>query len=1656
MNKKNFLLFLLVLASNFIFAQGGPSQPECVGFKPIGVSENVNHFTGDFTHTIPLLDIEGFPLNLNYMGNVSHTEEASWVGLGWNLNIGTINRQMRGIPDEFNGTDFIIKEFSTKPNITAGINIGANMQIFNWQPMKRKGLVDSFKVKLGASLGLFYNNYNGWGHELSISPSFSLHKGSSGSLTGGLSLKSSTESGLDITPSLGLDSKTKEAENRDKSFLSVGASINSREGLKSLNFGISVFQKVFGKHAGSLNYSHSMISGSYNPTINMDMSNNMFALSINVDGTLYGFDGGLSAMGHFSIHQLKKKKVSKPLFGYMYSELGKDNEYAILDFNREKDIAYNENVPTIAVPNMTYDYFNVNEPDNSGYYRVFKNSSGIVFDPKGENSTFSGNLGFEIGAGNIIQIGGTINVTTGGTVTKKWNTLNNKYKGLGDFALVDNSINKVAESFYFKNLNENILTNENLFNQIKANTPISVSLGGDGTGSFASRLFKDNNNNLISINNEIKDIATGNVKENLRKSNFTFITKKERSFFGFEKKIYSYSGLGMSCNNRKEYSNINSKDHHISEIIVVNGDGRRHVYGIPVYNNFQKEVTFAISGIFPDINEMVAYSNEDASIDNDRGIDHYYNAETMPAYPHSWLLTSLLSSDYQDLTGDGISDDDQGTAYKFNYTLKNDNYQWRNPSTNSQKANYNVGLYANPDDDKASYIYGTREEWYIHSIESKNMIAFFHLSERKDARGVKEHGGIDNLSKKFKLDSISLYTKSEINIKGFENSVPIKVVKLSFDESYPLCKGVENTIDGAGKLTLKSVAFSFQKSVRSALNKYSFKYANNPNFKWKNVDRWGNYKEESENTLDNQVLKTSEFPYTLQDKAKSDKYAGAWLVSEIITPSGATIKIEYEADDYAYVQNKRASYMAPILGLGNSPNSGITSDLYNKKLFGTDKYDYLFFKFSDNAKPPINRKDLMYKWYFDDPNNLDYLKNVYYRAKVKMFPGVFAGLVNSIINGLFSGGDKEYVPGYLEIEDYGIRDNNTGWIKVKQTEGNNPISFAAWQLAKTQMPKKAYPWSNLGEAAGPLSLIMAVPTFLTNLSELILGYDELATRFSLASSIEPEKSYIKLLKPDNIKIGGGSRVKRITINDNWSSMISSSAGNKDAVYGQEYSYKKEENGQTISSGVAEYEPLQGGDENSFRKPINYSGPKGLFAPSSSFYVEEPICEGFFPSPSVGYSRVEVKSINSSSLKSAKSGTGKQVYEFYTAKDFPVITDRTYLGNNIKRFNPNFFASFLKIDNRTGLFLSQGFYVETNDMHGKPMSEKNYNQLGTLISETKYEYKIDGGNKISSYVPSIDVNGQINPKTMMGLTYDFYTDMRRQKTSVLQVDAELGGGFFMIGIFPIPHFGPFPPFGVIENEFYSSSSMKHVIRRGILNKVYKMQDGSSVTTDNLVWDKNTGEPVVTKITNEYNDPIYNVKYPAFWKYKEMDFSYFNMGLEFNEQINNGVIPPNMSKYLNNGDEMVCIINGQNIPVSLWVLENPSIPSERFLINRNGYKFTGTGFFKIVRTGKRNLISQQMFSASMLKSPLNNDQNPTSLSFNQYNNILNAEGTFYSDKWKIIKNAPIYKLNGCLGIEKQILETESNSILDNLRFKRKMDEWLGCPKIISVPTSNSNVK
>ena len=108
---KAIAIFLgIQLLSNLIVPQvakaltEGPSAPEYDSFEPVDVTNMVNTSSGDFSYVLPLLEVPGpegsYPVSLSYHAGITPDREASWVGLGWTLNAGSINRSVNGYPDD--------------------------------------------------------------------------------------------------------------------------------------------------------------------------------------------------------------------------------------------------------------------------------------------------------------------------------------------------------------------------------------------------------------------------------------------------------------------------------------------------------------------------------------------------------------------------------------------------------------------------------------------------------------------------------------------------------------------------------------------------------------------------------------------------------------------------------------------------------------------------------------------------------------------------------------------------------------------------------------------------------------------------------------------------------------------------------------------------------------------------------------------------------------------------------------------------------------------------------------------------------------------------------------------------------------------------------------------------------------------------------------------------------------------------------------------------------------------------------------------------------------------------------------------------------------------------------------------------------------------
>ena len=333
--------------------------------------------------------------------------------------------------------------------------------------------------------------------------------------------------------------------------------------------------------------------------------------------------------------------------------------------------------------------------------------------------------------------------------------------------------------------------------------------------------------------------------------------------------------------------------------------------------------------------------------------------------------------------------------------------------------------------------------------------------------------------------------------------------------------------------------------------------------------------------------------------------------------------------------------------------------------------------------------------------------------------------------------------------------------------------------------------------------------WIPELAQMFGNFRNYCYKKGLGRTITLNKSCIRLTTPDKIKYGGGNRVKQITMNDNWSDFVSTESNEE---YGQVYEYTQTEtiNGEerVFSSGVAQYEPMIGGDEIALRHPKFYPG-RVPFNTDNNLYFEHPVNEAYMPAPVVGYSKVTVKSLNTNEqinkavdpLDSPDGGRGVSavsVTEFYTAKDFPVLVDETKLvkGESIRNFNVPIFIPFLATYTRNKLAASQGYKIEMNDMHGKLKGsasyglDSDYNVKDEPFSSMHFEYNHEkvyyNGkfvNKLVNEVPTFTIDpvsrNYVTENLMVGVEYDFFTDQHQNKSSNLSV----GGNFNIDLVFP---------------------------------------------------------------------------------------------------------------------------------------------------------------------------------------------------------------------------------------------------------------------------------
>ena len=591
---------------------GGPSQPEASGFKPAGVSEMVNVFTGDFNYNIPLFTIGGYPINLSYSSNVTTDMESSWVGVGWSLNPGIINRDMRGLPDEFDG-DLVVKEESRIDNKTISLTGTLSAEALG-ADVSNGGNID---------LTISHNTFSGYsvglGIGLHVSP-FAKHP----KMGLGADLDMGTN-GLSISPSLSYSIIDKD---KFKLGANLGAYYSSRKGLKSTSFGIGASRQgeIFGAEgkdtqwgkkiivlnwggvATSVGSSIGFADYSVTPMASNVYKNTSFSFDVKVGIDVFGVLGAGALKASFNTQSIENNIRNFEAFGYAnLQDYSNTAENCLVDFNRENYSNKGRSVPRMFTSSLTYDKFNVTAQGAGGSFRLKRGDAGIISEPYVEDIQNSGDdesasLEIAFPASSTLRLGGNFAWSVVDSHTGNWDEGNQWADYFGFSGASDGSDYEPAGFIRDGDINAN--SDVQFFNRL-------------GGFDAISPVVTENHLALNRVENNDGDESTLSWSGKLKRSNRDIRKEILQPVRVYEKKVCSEIDINVYDENLFEAGSgfalqdiiglnngqivVNSQstiqrdlypDHHYTAMHYLDASGRRFNYEIPAYINTTKESVF--------------------------------------------------------------------------------------------------------------------------------------------------------------------------------------------------------------------------------------------------------------------------------------------------------------------------------------------------------------------------------------------------------------------------------------------------------------------------------------------------------------------------------------------------------------------------------------------------------------------------------------------------------------------------------------------------------------------------------------------------------------------------------------------------------------------------------------------------------------------------------------------------------------------------------------------------------------------------------------------------------------------------------------------------------------------------------------------------------
>jgi hypothetical protein len=1666
------LAILVLLQSLFatpVYAlSGGPTQPEFGQPQTVGADDMVDVFSGNFQYSIPLFEIGGYPITLSYASDHGMEQEASWVGAGWTLNPGVISRQVRGLPDDFRGEGIVHRQ-NMKDNVTLGVSPGADVELFG-------------RFGLSTALNFTHNNYTGFDFSRDFSPQVNLMKllspSTSNANSTGEDLSSSTGGGdqgsgnsngdspaTPVSPPAAKPNNFGRQLQQIASLNNFSASFNSRSGLQHAAWSASAGgQWRFLKGGASL-YQGGI---TYTPTADLPRKTLSLTYTMKV-GFKVGLPDATSAVlrAFYANQSLASRHVERSAFGYLYLEGAAQNAGALMDYNVEQGGIINQDASRLPIPFGTPDIYAVTGPGVGGQIEISRTDAPIFRPAETTSRDVTTGLGGEVSLGNIVHAGANIRASKVTSRKGSWPAEQT------EFTYTGGAQGGITSSSYMRFIgDQSVQTSREWYQNIGGSEPVvpqiqrnELKLELRGLEEYESETGPSSSILSNSLRSGRRDRSPGATVVN-------YLTAGEAHHGALDRKIEQFYQLDATAGNFKSFGSTTvervrghgRQPHHVSEISVLNPSGQRYVYGLPVYNHVKKEITFNAASLLngpgapgPQGSEqygVVNYgsaNNPLVSVNNSSGNDHYFDEVVTPAYPVAHLLTGVLSPDYLDRTGDGLTLDDLGNYVKIGYAPLRSNAAPRTVTSlgyrtplGAYTAVLNEGNLADDQDDKASYSYGSKEVYYVHHMDSKTHRAVFLTSERTDALPMDEHGHIQEDGPVMRrLDSIKIFTLAELETRGAA-AQPIKTVHFTYAEDaasqisgdlpnarlvsseYPLTGGEQQRRHG--KLTLRAVSFTYAGNQRGRDNPYTFTYkvgstddGNKVLYQPFMSDRWGTQRPASSNV----DLAPLRYPYTLQDEEIADDYSSLGNLTQIGLPSGGSIEVEYEADDYAYVQNYRAARMFSLAGFSeNAPNENVpvipNEDLYTAN-FGLGKpHLYTYVRIGTRG----DGQDL--ELLLPQDRRRRYLEGVdqlYFSSRLRLLDGA---------------GTYERVTGYATFDDdyLALAEGEAGQqylvlklraldVRNRETGRRNaihPISYSGLEKLRTQLPRLLN--SSRSEDLTPIGLAALLKEFGSIYQQYFKS--RLSLPRANAQRFDADASYVRLTEPNYRKFGGGSRVRTVTLYDNWlTPQLAAESGEtvwRDASlsYRKVYDYTTVDavTKDTISSGVAANEPLNGKEEM-LMVNLGKEGHPRFLAPDRTYYLEGPAGLSLFPGPSVGYGKVSMR-MELDTVRFQQSRPGRTVHKFFTARDFPVRVRQTPIKR--KRVYPlPVTAPFVSLFTER-LGLTQGFTIEVNNMHGKLKEVREEGASGQLISSTEYRYRTgeDGGgahldNEVDVIETSADSQGRTRltkRKNYLGLHTSVWMEQSFDETETVGGGMDLNTEVSVIPFLPpIPVGFPFP----WPNANHGISSLqtaaitKFINRMGILEEVTVTNNGSSLTTKNYEFDALTGAVVLSGTQNEYGGEVYQHTSPAYWmdSQRGMGPAYADTGKKFaNVTVSDEGILAGTGTNNDNlrvpfpGDEYVLVEDMTSASPVVRRLSAVPDSTAMKLINPSGAPISTTpgddgNLLILTRSGRRNLLTPPSAQVTALTKPDAGFYYTQSETTAQ--GILSSSAMVYSDDW-----------------------------------------------------------